>query len=201
MKQLIATLALVVCVASMAQAQNKTARSYPTTIFVPTNSEPPIEYKYHDGIAFLTNGSYLRGRFQYNGRSTFLYRASSQAPKQRIGRSMIRRLSLAGADTLVTDRTDSTIFTRLGTRLYRQLAGGGTMVLDQRYAVDEERGKMGPKLYVLDEASQLHKFTSLQKLNRWFYTFRERSDKQLPDVYLNENEIVKAVAKLNTKGE
>jgi hypothetical protein len=199
MKQIIAILALIVCGASMAQAQTKTPQ--PTTVFIPVNTEPSIAYKYHDGTAFLTNGSYLKGRFQYNGGSTFLYRSSSQAPKQRIGLSMIRRLALAGSDTLVTDRTDSTVFVKLGTRLYRQLAGGGTMILDRRYAVDEERGKLGPKMFVLDENSELHKFKSLQKLNRWFYAFNERSGKKRPDVYLNENEIVKAVAKLNTQGE
>lgn len=110
---------------------------------------------------------------------------------------MIRRLALAGSDTLVMDRTDSTVFARFGNQLFRQLANGSTMVLDRVFTVDEDRGKTGRKLYVLDEASDLHKFTSLQKLNKWFYAFRERSGKQLPDVYLNQSEIVKAVARLN----
>ncbi|WP_461113393.1 hypothetical protein [Spirosoma jeollabukense] len=70
-------------------------------------------------------------------------------------------------------------------------------MLDRVFAVDEDRGEIGQKLYVLDEASNLHKFTSLQKLNKWFYEFRERSGKQFPDVFLNQSEIVKAVAKLN----
>ncbi|GAB3884043.1 hypothetical protein GCM10028825_09290 [Spirosoma agri] len=110
---------------------------------------------------------------------------------------MIRQLTLAGADTLVNSRTDSTLFVRLGNRLYRQLTGGLTMVLDRRLVVDEERGKLGGKIYVLDEAGDLHTFHSLQKLNKWFYAFREQSGKKLPDSYLNESEIVKAVARIN----
>ena len=112
---------------------------------------------------------------------------------------MILRLVLAGADTLVTDRRDSTVFLRMSHRLFRQLAGGSVMILDQKFAVDEERGKMSRKLYVLDDNGEVYKFTSLQKLNRWFYAFRERSGKKLPDVYLNESEIVKAVARSNAR--
>lgn len=197
MKRLLLISATSFFITTVSWAQQKHHTHYPSTVYVPTTTEPTIDYKYHDGVAFLTNGSYVKGRFQYNGRKTFTYRASSQAPQQRIGFSMIRRLALAGSDTLVTDRTDSTVFARFGNQLFRQLADGSTMVLDRVFAVDEERGKIGRKLYVLDEASNLHKFTSLQKLNKWFYTFRERSGKQLPDVYLNQSEIVKAVARLN----
>ncbi|SFC37516.1 hypothetical protein [Spirosoma endophyticum] len=197
MKRLSIITATLFCITTVSWAQQKHHTHYPSTVYVPTTTEPTIDYKYHDGTAFLTNGSYLKGRFQYNGRKTFIYRASSQATRQRIGFSMIRRMALAGSDTLVMDRTDSTVFERFGNKLYRQLANGSTMVLDRVFAVDEDRGQIGQKLYVLDEASNMYKFTSLQKLNKWFHTFRERSGKQLPDVYLNQSEIVKAVAKLN----
>ncbi|UFH52924.1 hypothetical protein [Spirosoma sp. KNUC1025] len=169
----------------------------PSTVYVPVNTLPEIDYKYHDGTVELIDGNILKGRFQYNGRKVFTYRASSQATRQRIGFSMIRRLSLSGSDTLVTNRTDSTVFLRFGHQLYRLLADGATVILDRRFLVDEDRGKIGRKLYVVDANSDLHTFTSLQKLNNWFYTLREKSGKQLPDTFLNQNEIVKAVARLN----
>ncbi len=181
------------------QAQQKTPP--PQTIYVPQTiyQGPLITYKYHDGVALLQNGATLKGRFQRSGRSSFTYRASSQAPRQKIGASMIRRLALAGADTLVTDRADSTIFIRFGNRLYRQLTGGATTVMDRHLMVDEDRGKVGGYLYVLDENDDLHKFTSLKRLNNWFYNFQEQSGKRVSDAFLNENEIVKAVAQLNKK--
>ena len=196
MKQIAVFSAILLCTATMSWSQGVKANTQ-NTVYVPVTQTPSVDYKYHDGTALLTDGTSLKGRFQYNGRSVFTYRASSQATRQRIGLSTIRRLVLAGADTLVTDRTDSTIFIRSGHRLFRQLTGGSTMVLDRKFAVDEERGKMGRKLYVLDDAGEVYTFTSLQKLNKWFHAFRERSGKQLPDVYLNESEIVKAIARLN----
>ncbi|MVM30195.1 hypothetical protein GO755_09130 [Spirosoma sp. HMF4905] len=190
--------AITVALFSMATiSRAQVHHTAPSTVYIPVNQSPSIDYKYHDGTALLIDGTILQGRFQFNGRSSFIYRASSQAPKMRIGFSMIRRLGLAGADTLVTDRTDSTVFVRQGHHLFRQLANGSIVVLDQKFAVDEERGIIGRKLYVLDDNSELYKFTSLQKLNRWFYAYKERSGKKLPDVYLNKNEIVKAVAQLN----
>lgn len=199
MNRFIACLLLLFGVMGIVQAQHKAPQR--TTVFIPQppNQEPRIDYQYHDGIAFLRDGRYLKGRFQYNNGSAFIYRAGSQAPRQRIGLSTIRRLSLVNADTLVTDRSDSTIFVRLGNRLYRQLAGGKIMVLDRTYVVNEVRGKIGRKMYVLDDAGDLHQFTSLQKLNRWFYEYGEQSGKQLPDVYRNQNEIVKAVARFNNE--
>lgn len=195
MKHIAAICVVLLCTVTSLWAQ--VHHQVPSTVYVPITQAPSIDYKYHDGIALLIDGTSLQGRFQFNGKSSFVYRASSQAPKMRIGFSMIRRLGLAGADTLVTDRTDSTIFVRQGHRLFRQLAGGSIVVLDQKFAVDEERGIIGRKLYVLDDNSELYKFTSLQKLNRWFYAYKERTGKKLPDVYLNKNEIVKAVAQLN----
>lgn len=161
------------------------------------DNSPSIDYKYHDGTARLIDGTVLTGRFQFNGRSIFNYRADSRSTQQRIGFSMINRLVLAGADTTVIDRADSTVFLRSGRRLYRQLASGSTRVLDQQFLVDEVRGSIGRKLYVEDEVGNVRKFTSLPKLNRWFYSFQEQSGKKMPDSYLNKNEIVKAVAKLN----
>ena len=180
-------------------AQHKTPQTQ--TVYVPqtTYQGPVINYKYHDGVAKLRDGTTLRGRLQANGRSAFMYRATNQATRRKIGASMIRRLALNGADTLVTDRTDSTIFIRVVNRLYRQLADGATMLLDRKLTVDEDRGKVGTKLYVLDENDRLHSFGSLRKLNDWFYNFQEQSSKKVSDAYLNEGEIVKAVAQLNKK--
>lgn len=182
---------------SYAQQTKSPTRTVRETQVITVNQGPSIQYQYHDGVALLTDGTVLKGRFESNGQSTFTYRASSQARRQRIGASFIRRLALAGADTLVTDRRDSTIFIRLGHRLYRQLAGGATLVLDRWLIVDEARGKVAAKLFVLDDNGDFRRFTSLQKLNRWFDAHRERSRKPLPDVYRNEHEIIKAVAHLN----
>ena len=128
-----------------------------------------------------------------------MYRASSQATRQRISSLMIRRLVLAGTDTLVTTRKDSTVFFRFGNRLYRQLTDGTTMVLDRKLTVDENLGKVDATLYVLDENDDLHKFRSLKQLNDWFYTYQEQSGKKVSDAYLNRNEVVKAVTQLNKK--
>ena len=180
-------------------AQQKTAQT--RTVYVPQTiyQGPIIDYKYHDGVAKLRDGTILSGRFQANGRSAFIYRADNRANRRRISASMIRRLALAGADTLVTDRKDSTIFTRFASRLYRQLADGVTMVMDRELIVDEDRGKIGTSLYVLDENDDLHKFRSLKQLNDWFYIYQEQSGKKVFDAFLNRNEIVKAVAQLNKK--
>ena len=168
-----------------------------STTYVFVNRLPTIDYKYHDGTARLTDGTLLTGRFQYNGRSLFLYRTNGQAALQRIGLSMIDRLALVGADTAVTDRTDSTVFLRSGHRLYRQLVGGATRILDRQFLVNEVPGNIGLKVYVEDDAGNVQKFSSLPKLNRWFYSFREQTGKKFSDAYLNKNEIVKAVAVLN----
>lgn len=117
----------------------------------------------------------------------------------RIGASMIRRLALAGADTLVSTRKDSTIFVRFSSRLYRQLTDGVTMVMDRNLTVDEDRGKIGHQLFIVDENDELHKFNSLKRLNDWFYAYQKQSGKKVSDAYLNKNEIVKAVAQLNKK--
>ena len=193
------TLLLLSGVSLSLRAQQKTPRTQ--TIYLPQTiyQGPVIDFKYHDGVAKLRNGMILRGRFQANGRSAFIYRANNQATRQKIGASMIRRLALAGADTLVTDRKDSTVFTRFGNRLYRQLADGATMVMDRELIVDEDRGKIGTSLYVLDENDDLNKFRSLKQLNDWFYTYQEQSGKKVSDAYLNRNEVVKAVAQLNKK--
>ncbi|UHG89111.1 hypothetical protein [Spirosoma oryzicola] len=188
-------LAAVVFGSSTLWAQHRVTP--PSTIFIPVDQTPTPNYQYHDGTATLIDGTVLQGLFRYNGRNTFVYRTGGQALSKRIGFSMIRRLAVAGADSTTTTRSDSTIFVRLGRRLYRQLTGGTTMVVDRRFSVDEERGRIGQRLYVLDDNGDFHRFSSLQKLNKWFYAFRERSGKSLPDVFLNENEIVKAVARIN----
>lgn len=200
MRQIAVLTAALLCSATFAWAQRTKPAFKPEStaiVFVNSSSAPAVEYKYHDGTALLADGSFLKGRFQYNGRKVFTYRANGHAERQRLGLSMVKRMVLAGADTSVTNRADSTVFIQLGHRLYRQLAGGSVLVLDRRFAVDEEKGKMGRKLYILDDNGEVYGFRSLPKLNKWFYTFRERSGKQLPDVYLNESEIVKAVARLN----
>lgn len=199
MKKTASILAVMLLALTNSWAQQKTAQT--RTVYVPETiyQGPVIDYKYHDGIAQLQDGTTLKGRFQTNGRSAFTYRASSQATRRKIGASMIRRLALVGADTLVTTRKDSTVFIRLRNRLYRQLTDGATMVLDRKLIVDEDRGKVDAKLYVLDENDDLHKFKSLKRLNNWFYAYQEQSGKKVSDAYLNENEIVKAVAQLNKK--
>lgn len=196
MKRIVIGSVLLICTVTLAWSQRITPTTQNTTLIILDNS-PDIEYKYHDGRVVLIDGTTLTGRFQYNGRKVFTYRATSQASRQRIALSMIKRLALVGSDTVVTNRTDSTVFTQLGHRLYRQLTDGLTVVLDRRFLVDEQRGKIGYKLYVLDSDGALRKFTSLQKLNKWFYAYQERSGKRLPDIYRNESEIVKAVAQLN----
>ncbi|GAB3715370.1 hypothetical protein GCM10027592_55900 [Spirosoma flavus] len=198
MKYVLLTSLALICATTFTWAQT-VKHPAPTTVFIPTTTVPLIDYKYHDGVALLRDGTLLKGRFQSNGRSTFTYRANSQATRQKIGASMIKRLALAGADTLVSDRKDSTVFFRFGNRIYRQLTSGTTMVMDRRFVVDEERGKIDRQLYVLDENDDLHKFKSLNKLNKWFYDFQEKSGRKVSDAYLNENEIVKAVAQLNQK--
>lgn len=195
MKQTLIVFALLSIATHSWGQHGKFTPSNTTYVFV--NQAPTIDYKYHDGTALLTDGTLLTGRFQFNGRSTFIYRANSQATQQRLGLSIINRLSLAGADTSITDRTDSTIFLRSGHRLYRQLASGSTRVLDRHFLVDEVPGEIGRKVYVEDDAGNVKKFTSLPKLNRWFYGYREQTGSQIPNSYLNKNEIVKAVARLN----
>lgn len=196
-RALLLSATLCVTTAVYAQQTKSPTRTVNETQIITVNQGPSIQHQYHDGVALLTDGTVLKGRFQSNGQSTFTYRANSQARRQRIGASAIRRLVLAAADTLVTDRADSTVFIRLGHRLYRQLAGGETLVLDRWLIVDEARGKVAAKLFVLDDTGDFRRFTSLQKLNRWFDSYRERLGSVLPDVYRNEGEIVKAVARLN----
>lgn len=199
MKRILIISSVLLCKATFAWAQHTKPAFNPssTVLIFDNSSSPAVEYKYHDGTALLADGTFLKGRFQYNGRKVFTYRANGHAERQRLGLSVIKRMVLSGSDTSVTDRADSTVFIQLGHRLYRQLTGGSVLVLDRRFAVDEEKGKMGRKLYVLDNNGEIYRFASLPKLNKWFYTFRERMGKELPDVYRNESEIVKAVARLN----
>jgi hypothetical protein len=195
MKRLGLLITLLLSAISATWAQKQPIQTQ--TIYLPRTVIEGPAYTYHEGTALLRDGSLLKGRFQFNGRSAFIYRANSQATKRRLRASLLQRLALADSDTLVTARNDSTIFIPLGNRLFRQLTGGETTVLDRAFTVDEDRGKIGSKLYILDTNQKLHKFTSLKRLNDWFYEFQDQSGKKLTEAYLNQNEIVKAVATLN----
>ena len=165
-------------------------RSYPY-------SPPPIIYQLHDGIARLTDGSLLRGRFMYNGGPGFTFYQDGHSAGLRIYSYQFEHLALAGADTSVVPRSDSTAFFKVGNHVLRRLTIGKVGLYDKVYAVNEDKGKIGDVLFTWDDKGKLKRLKNLEQANQWFYAICVQNHWANPDVFLSKSEIIKRLAQLD----
>ncbi len=188
--------------ATFCYAQHK-PMTYPHGVVVVRpnpNALPPIIYQSHDGVARLKDGSAVYGGFIYNGRSAFINHATGSGPRRKVYFGLMDRLTVAGADTLVTSRRDSTVFLRMNVLFGRLLTVPGPIAIcDDVYAINEAPGKRGEAFYVQDSAdpSTIRRITSLQKLNRWFYEICQQHGWKTDDVFLNYTDLIQKANQFN----
>ncbi len=157
----------------------------------------PINYQLHDGIARLTDGSLLKGRFMYKRGNSFTFYQDGHSAGKQIPSYLFDNLTLAGADTAATPRSDSTIFIRTNNRLLRRLTKGKVGLYDQTYAVNEDKGKIGDVLFTWSDDGKLRRLRTLEECNQWFYEICNQNHWPNPDVFLSKSEIIKRLAQLD----
>lgn len=148
-----------------ALAQRPANPPMPRPVFVPRPAAgyvPPIQYQFHNGVASLTDGSSLTGRFQYNGYAAFFYHESPVSARRKLYFGLIQRLTLTGADTAAVGRTDSTVFVRMNRSLYRQLTPDAAPLYDRVYTINESPGKIGAVVFAPDASARLRRLESLK---------------------------------------
>ncbi|GAB4013486.1 hypothetical protein EXU85_12290 [Spirosoma sp. KCTC 42546] len=201
MKTLISSIILILATyASFGQTGRTTPmnRSYP--VIIPHPSTPyvqPIIYQLHDGIARLTDGSQLQGRFMYNKNSSFTFYQDGHSPGKSIANYKFEYLKLAGADTAATPRTDSTVFLRVKNNLFRRLTVGKVGLYDKTYSINEDKGKIGDILFTWDNDGSLRRLHNLEQANQWFYQICQQNNWPNSDVFLSKTEIIKRLAQLD----
>jgi hypothetical protein len=172
--------------------------SHPVIISQPGASYlVPISYQLHDGTALLLDGSLLRGRFMYNKGSGFTFYRDGHSSGQRIYLYQFDRLALAGTDTSVIARSDSTVFLKVGNRLLRRLTIGKVGLYDKVYVVNEDKGKTGDLLFTWSDDGKIRRLKTLEQANQWFYEICQQNHWPNSDVFLSKAEIIKRLAQLD----
>ncbi|MBN8823738.1 MULTISPECIES: hypothetical protein [unclassified Spirosoma] len=198
MKRWIITCLLLV---SMCTVYGQTARpgSYPHAVIIPRTSTYviPIVYQLHDGVGRLGDGSLLQGRFLYDKGTMFTFYQNGHTKGVKIPFFQFETLTLAGADTSVLPRSDSTMFSRIKNRLYRRLTIGKIALYDDVYAINENKGKIGDYLFVWGDNGKLKRLRNLEAINQWFYDTCQQNHWTNPDIFLSKTEIIKRLAVLD----
>ncbi|GAB4045045.1 hypothetical protein [Spirosoma litoris] len=201
MKTLLTGILLIVSTyATFGQAGRTTPmyRSYPVIIpSRPTPYVPPVIYQLHDGIARLTDGSQLQGRFLYNKNSSFTFYQDGHSPGKNIPAYKFEYLKLVGADTAATPRNDSTVFLRVRNQLCRRLTVGKVGLYDKTYSINEDKGKIGDVLFTWDNDGKIKRLQNLEQANQWFYQICQENNWPNSDVFLSKTEIIKRLAQLD----
>ncbi|QMW06093.1 hypothetical protein [Spirosoma foliorum] len=201
MKTLLTGILLIVSTyATFGQAGRTTPmyRGYP--VIIPSRPTPyvqPIVYQLHDGIARLTDGSQLQGRFLYNKNSSFTFYQDGHSPGMNIPAYKFEYLKLVGADTAATPRNDSTVFLRVRNQLCRRLTVGKVGLYDKTYSINEDKGKIGYVLFTWDNDGKIKRLQNLEQANQWFYQICQENNWPNSDVFLSKTEIIKRLAQLD----
>lgn len=172
-------------------------RSHVIVVPRPTYYTIPVTYQLHDGIARLTDGSLLQGRFMYKRGNSFTFYQDGHSPGKQIPSYLFDNLVLAGADTAATPRSDSTIFIRINNNLLRRLTKGKVGLYDKTYAVNEDKGKIGDVLFTWSNEGKLRRLRTLEEANQWFYEICLQNHWPNPDVFLSKSDIIKRLAQLD----
>ncbi|WP_020595500.1 hypothetical protein [Spirosoma panaciterrae] len=198
---IITSILLLSCLIGYGQTSRPTVYRYSPPVIVthPSAYVIPIVYQLHDGVGRLGDGSLLQGRFLYNKGSLFTFYQNGHTKGVKIPFFQFEELTLAGADTSVLPRSDSTAFFRIKTRLYRRLTIGKIALFDQVYAINEDKGKIGDYLFVWDENGKLKRLRNLEDVNQWFYNTCQQNHWPNPDIFLSKTEIIKRLAVLDPK--
>ena len=120
-------------------------------VFVSSNNPYEIAGTKHEGEMILKNGTMLKGMFQYN---TFVladdgfdfFSDSGTTHIKKIKEELIEKLTLAGADTSLSNR-DSTYFISIKSHLFRQLTFGIVRLYDPTIYVNERSGLINSEGY------------------------------------------------------
>ena len=119
-------------------------------VFVSSNNPYEIAGTKHEGEMILKNGTILKGMFQYNtfvlADDGFEFFSDSGIHIKKIKEELIEKLTLAGADTLLSNR-DSTFFISIKSRLFRQLTFDIVQLYDPTIYVNERSGLINSEGY------------------------------------------------------
>ena len=157
----------------------------------------PVTYQLHDGIARLTDGSLLRGRFLYNRSGSFNFYQDGHSARKQIEFGHFERLTLAGTDTSVIAHSDSTVFLYVNNHLLRRLTIGKVGLYDKTFAVNEDKGKIGDVLFTWSDNGKIRRLYTLEDVNKWFYEICQQNHWPNPDVFLSKTEIIRRLAQLD----
>jgi hypothetical protein len=119
-------------------------------VFVSSHDPYEIAGTKHEGEMILKNGTILKGMFQYNtfvlADDGFEFFSDSGIHIKKIKEELIEKLTLAGADTLLSNR-DSTFFISIKSRLFRQLTFDIVQLYDPTIYVNERSGLINSEGY------------------------------------------------------
>ena len=119
-------------------------------VFVSSHNPYEIAGTKHEGEMILKNGTILKGMFQYNtfvlADDGFDFFSDSGTHIKKIKEELIEKLSLAGADTLLSNR-DSTYFISIKSHLFKQLTFGIVQLYDPTIYVNERSGLINSEGY------------------------------------------------------
>jgi hypothetical protein len=119
-------------------------------VFVSSHDPYEIAGTKHEGEMILKKGTILKGIFQYNTfvlpDDGFEFFSNSGIHIKKIKEELIEKLTLAGADTLLSNR-DSTFFISIKSRLFRQLTFDIVQLYDPTIYVNERSGLINSEGY------------------------------------------------------
>src|ERR1017187_68254 len=119
-------------------------------VFVSSHDPYEIAGTKHEGEMILKKGTNLKGIFQYNTLvlpdDGFEFFSNSGIHIKKIKEELIEKLTLAGADTLLSNR-DSTFFISIKSRLFRQLTFDIVQLYDPTIYVNERSGLINSEGY------------------------------------------------------
>ena len=119
-------------------------------VFVSSHDPYEIAGTKHEGEMILKKGTILKGIFQYNTfvlpDDGFEFFSNSGIHIKKIKEELIEKLTLAGADTLLSNR-DSTFFISIKSRLIRQLTFDIVQLYDPTIYVNERSGLINSEGY------------------------------------------------------
>ena len=119
-------------------------------VFVSSHNPYEVAGTKHEGEMILKKGTILKGIFQYNTfvlpDDGFEFFSNSGIHIKKIKEELIEKLTLAGADTLLSNR-DSTFFISIKSRLFRQLTFDIVQLYDPTIYVNERSGLINSEGY------------------------------------------------------
>ena len=172
---------LILCMSLIISAQGQLS-----IIIAASNSNNiAINYKSHAGIAYLKSGKVLNGWFKYDywefPTYNFKYFSSDSTKQQKVYISDLKEIVLAGSDSALCFRKDSTEFYYLQSYkgLYRKITSGKIEVYDRLINTSEKSKLVGTEILVKYDGT-FKKITSIQELDKYIRSLIPEYDKENP---------------------